>query len=341
MFGSLKYVSPQLWAAYVLFLVIVLMVTSMVSSLLAPAESCHCSPCRPDSNASIARLAVDDITFISVPRPLEKESQYRRMKLAISSWLAASASATVLLFINRTEFDPSGRFPTEIDRQFGAGRVNYAGGIRTDHSGVPYIHEWFIQGIRQSPSRYVCFINSDILLSEKWLSRVKQIFKAMENDRRLLLIGQRIDFDLESSEYNKLRFTQNNLLNDIDEMVQRSRHSDHSPYGIDSFTFRVDPPPFDVDMIPPYIMGRYNWDNWLVGWWNRICDTVTFNLDPPIYHMNHVRHSFDVNDSKVAINHHLKKANKDYFGSNYDTKWQVIEGNVVAKRHGKNRYELG
>jgi hypothetical protein len=177
------------------------------------------------------------------------------------------------------------------------------------------------------------------LLSAKWLRRVKQVFAAMESERSLLLIGQRIDFDMTSGEYDKLRFRQDGLLADIDAMVERSKHSDHSPYGIDTFTFRVDPP-FDVDLIPPYVMGRYNWDNWLVGWWNKICDTVTFNLDPPIYHMNHVRHSFDVNDSKVAINHHLKKANNDYFGSNYDTKWQVVPGDIVAKRRGDEKYHL-
>jgi hypothetical protein len=161
----------------------------------------------------------------------------------------------------------------------------------------------------------------------------------MGNDRKLFLIGQRIDFDLKDSEYDKLRFTQTELLRDIDSMVNRSKHSDHSPYGIDTFTFRVDPPPFDVEQIPPYIMGRYNWDNWLIGWFNMICDTVTFNLDPPIYHMNHNRHSFDVNDSKVAINHHLKKANKDYFGSNYDTRWQIANGEIVARR-GQEKFKL-
>jgi hypothetical protein len=307
-----------------------------LSSLLTRPSPCDC-PC--PTNSTLTRLTIDEITFISVPRPLKKDSEYQRMKLAIASWLACSPSATVLLFINRTEFDPSGKFPTEIDEQFGVGRVIYAGSIRCDHSGVPYIHSWFIEGVRQSASRFVCFINSDILLSEKWLRRVKQVYTAMA-DRRLLLIGQRIDFDFEMDQYRKLRFTQANLLGDIDAMVERSRHSDHSPYGIDTFTFKIDPPPFDVDMIPPYVMGRYNWDNWLVGWWNKICDTVTFNLDPPIYHMNHVRHNFDVNDSKVAINHHLKKANKNYFGSNYDTKWQIVEGNVIRKRRGEGRYEL-
>jgi hypothetical protein len=125
------------------------------------------------------------------------------------------------------------------------------------------------------------------------------------------------------------------LLHDIDALVERSKHSDHSPFGIDTFTFRADPPPFDVENIPPFVIGRYNWDNWLIGWLNKICDTVTFNLDPPIYHMNHNRHNFDVNDSRVAINHHLKKANNDYFGSNYDTKWEIANGELVSRRRGE------
>jgi hypothetical protein len=329
--GPVRHVPVQLWVLYSFILLTVATVTATISGLLSPS-AIPCPPLRP---------SLDEITFISVPRPLSKDDQYRRMKLAISSWLACSPSASVLLFINRTEFDPSGRFPTEIDDQFGGERVIYAGGIRTDHSGVPYIHEWFLEGIRQTPSRFVCFINSDILLSAKWLSRVKQVYNAIGAEKQVVLIGQRIDFELTKAEYKRLRFTQKDLLGDIDAMVERSSHSDHSPYGIDTFTFAVDPLPFDPDLIPPYIMGRYNWDNWLIGWWNKICNTVTFNLAPPIYHINHVRHSFDVNDSKVAINHHLKRANKNYFGSNYDTKWQILPDNILARRRGNESHDLG
>jgi hypothetical protein len=78
-----------------------------------------------------------------------------------------------------------------------------------------------------------------------------------------------------------------------------------------------------------------------MGWLNEICDTVTFHLDPPIYHINHVRHRFDFTDPKVAINQQLRKANKNYCGSNYDTKWHVVEGNKVVRRGGSETYILG
>jgi hypothetical protein len=109
------------------------------------------------------------------------------MKLSISSWLSCSPTSSVLRFVNQTDFVPSGKFPAEITDQFGRG-------IRADHSGVPDIHTG----------------------SEKWLSRVKQIGA----ERRLILTGQRIDFDFDRKESGRL-----------DAMVKRSGHSEHSPYG--------------------------------------------------------------------------------------------------------------
>jgi hypothetical protein len=199
------------------------------------------------------------------------------MKLAISSWLATSPGSHVLLFVNRTAFDPSGRLPDELDRLFGPGRVVYGGPIKHDMSDVPYIDDWFRQGIRHSNSTYVCFINLDIILSGRWLGRAREVYRAA-GDRPIVVIGQRIDFDLNLDLYGKLSFEQHSLLRKIDEMVDKSAHSDHSPYGVDTFLFRTDRMPFEK--IPPFIMGRYNWDNWIIGYLNCIYQTVTFNLSP-------------------------------------------------------------
>lgn len=327
----------RLWILYASTMICVVIANALIFLRFSDNQQCNCPKC-PGEDQQIKYNAIEDICFVSVPRPLKNADQYRRMKLAIASWLACSPSSRVLLYIHRHEFDPTGNFPKELDKEFGEGRIIYAGGIRSDHNGVPYINEWFIAGIRDTPSKYICFINSDILLSEKWLTRVKQVFRVMEG-KKPLLIGQRIDFDLDDSLYKLLRFDQEHLLSDIDQMVRDSKHSDHSPFGIDFFAFRADEVPFDVDMMPPFIMGRYNWDNWLIGWFNKICDTVTFKLDPPIYHMNHVRHRFDVSDPRVAINHHLKKANRDFFGSNFDANWKVKKGVLVHKK-GSEKYAL-
>jgi hypothetical protein len=324
--GALR--APRAFWALTVFSSVIVSLASFLLFHPNPPSPCKCPSC---PHTSFNRYSIDEITFISVPRPNLKPEAYNRTKLALSSWLSCSPRSTVLLFVNRTEFDPSGHLPDELDRLFGVGRVIYGGPIKHDFGGVPYIDDWFRQGIRRSPSKYVCFINADIVLSGKWLGRAKQVFRAMEG-RGIVVIGQRIDFDLEMARFEKLSFRQESLLGEIDEMVENSKHEDHSPYGVDTFLFQIEQLPFEPERIPPFIMGRYNWDNWIVGYLNRICETVTFNLSPPIYHMNHKRHNFDIEDDRVAVNHHTRKANKDYFGSNSDTIWEVLGDALVHRR---------
>lgn len=298
---------------------------------------CDCST-KCDDVSDLKYFSIDEITFISCPRPLTPE-RYNSMKITYSSWLSSSPKSSIILFVNKSEFDPTGKFPEELDNLFGKGRITYAGPVRHDLNGIPYIDDWFRQGIKKSKSKYVSFINSDIPISKNWLHRVKQVYAAFDDNNPVVMIGQRIDFDLDQSKIDNLRFDQKHFLDDLDKMVEESKHSPHSPFGVDSFTFQIDNVPFDYEKILPFIMGRYNWDNWIIGWLNTFIDTVTFNLNPPIYHINHNRHNFDPNDSKVAVNHHFKNANKNYFGSNYDTKWEII-GNSLIKRSTNISIEL-
>lgn len=285
---------------------------------------------RPDDYRPIKLNSVDEIAFITVPRPFMNGDIFERNKLAIHSWLSVSNRSRVILFVNRSEFDPSGEFPALLDKLYGSHRIEYRGYIKSDLQGIPYIDHWFIRGLKETESKYVCFINSDIVLSSSWLKRVKQVFSVMK-DKKTVLIGQRIDFDLNQWKLKDLNYGSQDFLQQIDKFVMDSNHEDHSPYGIDTFTFRADIPPFNPEMIPPFVMGRYNWDNWLTGWLNTIVDTVTFNLDPPIYHVNHQRHNFDIEDDRVAINHHLRQANYNYFGSNFDTTWEIANGKLQSR----------
>jgi hypothetical protein len=269
--------------------------------------------------------SLEEITFISAPRPNLKPEAYNRVKLAISSWLSISPRSNVLLFVNRTSFKV---LAEELERLHGPGRLMYGAPIKQDMADTPYIDDLFRQGIQRSPSTYVCFINADILISAHWFARVQQVFHLMV-DRPILVIGQRVDFDLDPARLHNFSFTRS-LLHKIDILVNSSRHVKHSPDGIDSFTFRTDYLPFEPGLIPPFLMGRYWWDNWIVGYANTVCDTITFLSTPPIYHINHKPHKFDTKVHRVAVNYYTRIANKDFFGSNLDTTWEI--SNMVLFR---------
>jgi hypothetical protein len=238
------------------------------------------------------------------------------------------------LFINRSEF---GALADELDDCYGPGRVIYSGHIKTSFAGVPYIDAWFRQGIQLSPSTHVCFLNADILLSANWFTQAIQMLHVMAN-HPIILIGQRINVDLNSiDDYNFSIGTK--LLHEIDDVVKKSRHFPESPDGIDIFLFQIDRVPLEPERIPPFIMGRYYWDNWLVGYLNHFCDVITFSLNPPIYHINHKPNTKNSNDDQFAINQHLWKANKQYYGSNRDVTWK-LSGNLLIRRRSSIQIRL-
>lgn len=59
------------------------------------------------------------------------------------------------------------------------------------------------------------------------------------------MIGQRIDFDLKPELLNELQYGSKNFLKDINDFVMKCNYFDHGPYGVDTFTFRIDVLPFD------------------------------------------------------------------------------------------------
>jgi hypothetical protein len=56
------------------------------------------------------------------------------------------------------------------------------------------------------------------------------------------VIGQRIDLDLNETLFAELSFSQG-------DMVRKSRHSEHSPYGVDNFLFEIERFSFDSQRI--------------------------------------------------------------------------------------------
>ncbi|EAY22466.1 hypothetical protein TVAG_034890 [Trichomonas vaginalis G3] len=89
--------------------------------------------------------------------------------------------------------------------------------------------------------------------------------------------------------------------------------------------------PFNPHVIPPFLVGRYNWDNWICGYLNYKVLTILFGVTPPIYHIDHVRHQFNKGaDPLVKTNEELRSMNYNYFGSNFDTNYVYKNGKIVA-----------
>jgi hypothetical protein len=223
----------------------------------------------------------------------------------VSSWLATHPSSRVILFVNRSAFCPDYDLPNVLDRNFGFGRVSYAGPIESD-AGIPRIDSWFSMAMNLSVTRFVSLINADIVLSSLWHTSIHGLLYRLPSSFRPIVLSTRYNVKVSESSFGKLRFTQDELFDDLDNLMAALDVRPYGPQGIDIFTFYRDNPPFKPSGIPRFLMGRYIWDYWIVAWFGSFCNTIFTEFNPPAFHLQHYGVVGPV--PKAEVDHNLKLA---------------------------------
>lgn len=288
---------------------------------------------------------IEDITFLSVPFALNDMKKFMTTFISISSWLSISPKSHVILFIDNFDFDKTGKFNKEIEKAFGKNRISYAGPICTNVDNIPYINEWFIQGIKLSRSKYVTFINSDIILPSNWLLIAKKTFLHPRlKNKPLFLISKRLNLDItfisKIINFRTYKKSVQYLLKEIEKIILNHPNTTLSPNSaVDIFTFRADRPPFNPRDIPPFLMGKPAWDDWIVGYLNKISETITFGNYSFIYHIGPFRTNYYDNSPGYFINYYIYHSRNFYHGDNSNTKWTILNG-FLRKNHGEIIFPL-
>jgi hypothetical protein len=134
----------------------------------------------------------------------------------------------------------------------GEAGVEHVGGVLTNERGTPRLDDAFarIEGIAQQPLR--CFVNGDIVLLDDFLPAVRTVASAADP---FLIVGETIDVavtEVLALERPDVR----------EELAARARADGRSrgATAIDYFVFT----PGLFDPIPPFVVGRARFDNWLV-----------------------------------------------------------------------------
>ena len=122
---------------------------------------------------------------------------------------------------------------------------------RNEH-GTKYLRSIFARA--QELARYdrLCYVNCDIVLLSDFRSAIERVVQ----NRPFLMIGQRWDVEVHAPiEFGDPRWE--------DEITQLARRTNRQrpPQWIDYFVFSRG---LYGDSIPPFVIGRPGWDNWLV-----------------------------------------------------------------------------
>lgn len=181
------------------------------------------------------------LTLFTIPKPFTGHFAVIQEN-AIRAWTQLGPKIQVLLLGD----DPG---TAELAGKL---NLNHLPHINRNEFGTPLLDDVFAQAARHTDSPYLGYVNADILLLSGFHTALQAIAR---QKRRFLMIGQRTDYNLDRS----VNFEDANW----EQLLTAEVHKNgilHRPTGIDYFIYRRDM----WGDIPPFAIGRFSWDNWLV-----------------------------------------------------------------------------
>lgn len=180
------------------------------------------------------------ISLFCVPKPFEGHIGVIQRN-ALRSWKELGTSCEILLLGAETGT---------------AAAASSVGGVHlpdlaTDRDGFPRLDEAFRMAERAARSPWLCYVNCDIILLPQFLQAAHKAFSALGDSlvvsrRWNLDVTRPIDFD-------------DGWVDEIRDLV-RSAGTLFSDFAIDVFLF----PKGFFGELPPFAIGGFSWDNWLV-----------------------------------------------------------------------------
>ena len=205
------------------------------------------------------------LTIFTTPKPFQGHADIIQRN-AIQSWCRLEGSPEVILI-----GDELGT--AEVAREF---RVRHERRVIRNEYGTKFLNQIFDLGQQMATREVVCYVNCDIMLMSDLTRAVEQVSRWRKS---FLLIGRRWDVDIK--ELWDFRSE------DWEERLHRLVSSDgnqRSSAWIDYFVFARGA----YTNIPPFVIGRVGWDNWLV-WKARSLKISVVDVSPSVkaVHQNH------------------------------------------------------
>ena len=183
------------------------------------------------------------LTLFSIPKPFAGAA-VRIQTNAISSWKQLGDAVDVILVGD----DPgTAETAAELD-------VRHLPGVRTNEQGTPLIGAAFSMVQEASTTPLIAYSNGDVILRSDFVAASQRLYHS--DLKTFVGIGRRTDLDIRET----LDFSQADTDARLDQLIER----DGKPGPVvckEYFVMTRDAYP----SIPDFVVGRGNWDNWMVA----------------------------------------------------------------------------
>ena len=164
---------------------------------------------------------------------------------ALKSWTQLDANVEVIVF-----GDEEGA--AEVCRELG---LRHEPSVERSASGTKFVRSIFGRAQEMARHGVVAYVNGDIVLTEDFVRGVTRVSEEFKTGRKFLMVGRRWDTDISAP----IDFSAGDWAERARAQALEQNHQQSQDW-IDYFVF----PRGLYREIPPLVIGRVGWDNWLV-----------------------------------------------------------------------------
>jgi hypothetical protein len=203
------------------------------------------------------------ITFVLAPFRKSIKDLDAFLNLSASSWMQKNIKPKFLVFENQkpsmSELEPIMR------RHFGE-NLSLGPRLDTDEVGLAYVDDYVQKSVDLCRTDFICFVMEDTILPQDFASKIKKLSKFYSKKKKqFAMVGSRCQIyapekgDIHSVEDLARDFAERASLSEIDAR-------DNSAFSHDFVLISMKNQMIDYADIPPFHLGMYWWDVWMVGW---------------------------------------------------------------------------
>jgi len=182
------------------------------------------------------------LTIFTIPKAFKAGHINVIQRNAIKSWKKLSLECEIILFGNDEGV-------AEVAREF---NIIHVPEIEKTPLGTPLLGSAIRFAQKMAKNDILVFVNADIILMGDLIPAIRRV----KNDLSLVS-GQRWDVGITQP----IDFEAPNWENGLREKIKETGKL-HGPTGMDYFVFPRNLP--DIIKMPPLVVGRPGWDNWLI-----------------------------------------------------------------------------
>jgi hypothetical protein len=183
------------------------------------------------------------ITVFALPKPFGRDTDLIQRN-AINSWARLRPEVDVLLIGDEDGI-------AETAQELG---VRHAGGNEFNEQGTPLVSSAFEIAHRESDSPFLAYCNCDVILMKDF-PRTIEILAQDETFGQFIAFGQRTDLKVDRNiDFDQLLQIER-LLEECKKQGVRSSHVCKEYFVFNRELYHD---------VPPFAIGRGNWDNWMI-----------------------------------------------------------------------------